>query len=250
MVDRQTDLVAGFDDEQLVAKIKSNADLLEGIAVLLFTRAARNLGDAAPGEDVRINPYAISLDPARWEADGLFDGTGMTPAEARQTEAGGIESMFIENLATRASGTGAPAPAVAAATSGAVAPSGAVEALRLDVVAGGAAGFSIIVENEITFGREAVGAGRLADDPQLSRAHAKITRDGTGGFVISDLSSTNGTFVNATRLDGPVALGTGDKVALGTTTLEVVEAPVAPVAPRNRDTQATVVASRPPEVVG
>ena len=94
--ERQRDLVAGFDDEQLVAKLKANADLMEGIAVLLFTRAARNLGDAAPGEDVKINPYAIGLDPARWEADGLFDGTGMTPAEARQTPAGGIERMFVE----------------------------------------------------------------------------------------------------------------------------------------------------------
>ena len=98
--ERQRDLVAGFDDEQLAAKLKENADLMEAIAVLLFTRAARNLGDAAPGEDVKINPYAIGLDPARWEADGLFDGTGMTAAEARQTPAGGIERMFVEEFAT------------------------------------------------------------------------------------------------------------------------------------------------------
>ena len=41
--------------------------------MLAFHRAAQNLGDAAPGEDEKINPYKISLDPDRWEADGLLD---------------------------------------------------------------------------------------------------------------------------------------------------------------------------------
>ena len=41
--------------------------------MLVFHRAARTLGDAAPDEDEKINPYAVSLDPDRWEADGLFD---------------------------------------------------------------------------------------------------------------------------------------------------------------------------------
>ena len=56
--------------------------------MLAFHRAAQNLGDAAPGEDEKINPYAVSLDPERWEADGLFDGEGMSLAEARQTRGG------------------------------------------------------------------------------------------------------------------------------------------------------------------
>ena len=41
----------------------------------------------------------MSLDPDRWEADGLFNGEGMTLAEARQTAADGIENLFMEAVA-------------------------------------------------------------------------------------------------------------------------------------------------------
>jgi hypothetical protein len=99
LFDRHHDLIAGFDDDQLKARLAANADLFEAVAVLTFHRAARNLGDAAPGENEKINPYAISLDPERWEADGLFDGTGMSVAEARETPAEGIERMFMEAIA-------------------------------------------------------------------------------------------------------------------------------------------------------
>jgi flavin-dependent dehydrogenase len=99
MFDRHKDMIAGFDDDQLKARMAANADLLEAYAVLAFNRAARNLGDAAPGEDQRINPAAISLDPSRWEADGLFNGSGMTIAEARDSPAGGMEKLFMEAIA-------------------------------------------------------------------------------------------------------------------------------------------------------
>jgi hypothetical protein len=72
---------------------------MEAMAVIIFHRAARNLGDAAPGEDRKINPYAVSLDPERWEEDGLFSGQGLTLAEARQTSAAGIENLFMEAIA-------------------------------------------------------------------------------------------------------------------------------------------------------
>ena len=53
----------------------------------------------APDEDQKINPYAVSLDPDRWEADGLFNGEGMSVAEARQTPAAGMENLFMEAIA-------------------------------------------------------------------------------------------------------------------------------------------------------
>jgi hypothetical protein len=99
MFQRHKDMVAGFDDEQLIARMAENADLLEAYAILAFNRAAQNLGDAAPDEDTKINPYAISLDPDRWEADGLFDGSGMTVAEARESPAGGMEKLLMEAIA-------------------------------------------------------------------------------------------------------------------------------------------------------
>jgi flavin-dependent dehydrogenase len=99
MFDRHRDMVAGFDDESLKQRMKDNADLLEAFAVLAFNRAAQNLGDAAPGEDEKINPYAVSLDPGRWESDGLLGGEGLTVAEARQSPAGGMENLFMEAIA-------------------------------------------------------------------------------------------------------------------------------------------------------
>jgi flavin-dependent dehydrogenase len=99
MFERHEDLEREFDDDALAAQFAANAELMEAYAVLAFHRAATNLGDAAPGEDEKINPYAVSLDPDRWEADGLLDGEGMTVAEARQTGAAGMENLFMEAIA-------------------------------------------------------------------------------------------------------------------------------------------------------
>jgi flavin-dependent dehydrogenase len=99
MFERHMDMVAGFDDEQLKARLAANADLMEAYAVLAFHRAATNLGGAAPGEDVKINPYAVGLDPDRWEADGLLNGEGLSVSEARQTPAAGMENLFMEAIA-------------------------------------------------------------------------------------------------------------------------------------------------------
>ena len=99
MFDRHKDMIAGFNDEELKARLAENADLMEAYAVLAFHRAAAQLGDAAPGEDEKINPYAISLDPDRWEADGMLSGRGMSVAEARETPAAGMENLFMEAIA-------------------------------------------------------------------------------------------------------------------------------------------------------
>jgi flavin-dependent dehydrogenase len=99
MLERHIELVAGFDDETLKAKIASNAELMEAYTLILFNKAAQLLGDAAPAEDVKLNPYAVSLDPDRWEADGLFGNSGMTIAEARQTPAAGAETLWMEGIA-------------------------------------------------------------------------------------------------------------------------------------------------------
>jgi flavin-dependent dehydrogenase len=99
MFERHLDMVRGFDDEALKARLAENADLMEAYAVLAFHRAATNLGDAAPSDDEKINPYAVGLDPDRWEADGLFDGTGMSVSEARETPAAGMEGLYMEAIA-------------------------------------------------------------------------------------------------------------------------------------------------------
>jgi flavin-dependent dehydrogenase len=99
MFKRHVEMAGGFSDEEVKQKLAATAELMEGFAVIAFHRAAQNLGDAAPGEDEKINPYAVSLDPARWEADGLLDGSGLSLAEARDGEAAGLENLFMEAVA-------------------------------------------------------------------------------------------------------------------------------------------------------
>jgi hypothetical protein len=66
--------------------------------------------------------------------------------------------------------------------------------------------------------------GRLPDckvivsDTSISRHHAKIHRAGSG-FVITDLGSTNGTFINGVRLTADHRLTDGDIVTVGSVSL-------------------------------
>jgi hypothetical protein len=53
----------------------------------------------------------------------------------------------------------------------------------------------------------------VIDHPQVSRRHARITRQ-SNAWVIEDLESTNGTFVNGTRVTEPRALIQGDTIEL------------------------------------
>jgi hypothetical protein len=97
---------------------------------------------------------------------------------------------------------------------------------RFEVVAGRAVGMSILLDDELLIGRHADGAGRLADDDEISRSHARISLDRSGFCAIEDLGSTNGTFVNGLRIPGPQTLSVGDTIELGGTTLVVRELPI------------------------
>jgi predicted component of type VI protein secretion system len=54
----------------------------------------------------------------------------------------------------------------------------------------------------------------VINDPQVSRQHARITRQGQM-VVIEDLGSTNGTFANGVRLTGSHVMSNGDVIGLG-----------------------------------
>ena len=103
---------------------------------------------------------------------------------------------------------------------------------RLEVVAGRAIGMSVLLDDELLIGRHADGAGRLADDDEISRSHARISLDRSGFCAIEDLGSTNGTFVNGLRITGPQTLSVGDTIEVGATTLVVRELPI-PAAERS-----------------
>jgi pSer/pThr/pTyr-binding forkhead associated (FHA) protein len=74
-----------------------------------------------------------------------------------------------------------------------------------------------LVGNQILIGREE-GLDISLQDPEASRRHARISWQ-AGQFVIEDLGSTNGTFVNGVQLTSPQILNAGDSVGIGQTAL-------------------------------
>ncbi len=92
-----------------------------------------------------------------------------------------------------------------------------------------------LVKDVATIGRD-VNNDVVINDAEVSRNHGRLTSQ-SGGYLIEDLASTNGTFVNGQRLIGPKLLNPGDVVGLG----ETIVMEYSYVA----DAGATVVASAP-----
>jgi predicted component of type VI protein secretion system len=109
---------------------------------------------------------------------------------------------------------------------------GGPEKLRLKVASGNAAGTVIEVEDELVIGRQATGAGSLGNDIEISRQHARIAGDAGGRFLIEDLGSTNGTYVNGRAVESPVTLETGDRIEVGASAL-IVQVSSPPPTPRS-----------------
>ncbi len=71
----------------------------------------------------------------------------------------------------------------------------------------------------ITIGRSKDNNNVVIEDNKVSRSHLQIIKDDNGDYYVIDLDSTNGTFVNGTRITGKVQLHKGDIVVIGNTTL-------------------------------
>jgi hypothetical protein len=84
-----------------------------------------------------------------------------------------------------------------------------VEASPLD----GAPGRAVTLWGELTIGRRPPADVLLLDDA-VSGRHARFARH-NGEWVVEDLASTNGTYVNGRRLTQPVVLRPGDVVVTG-----------------------------------
>ncbi len=89
---------------------------------------------------------------------------------------------------------------------------------RLRVVSGPLAGQTIDVDTEVVIGRE--DTDLTIDDVELSRRHAVVRRHASR-LQVEDLGSTNGTYVDGTRIEEPTILGGGAEIQLGTTKLVV-----------------------------
>jgi pSer/pThr/pTyr-binding forkhead associated (FHA) protein len=92
-----------------------------------------------------------------------------------------------------------------------------------------------LAKDVLTIGRD-MNNDVVINDAEVSRNHGRLTSQ-SGGYLIEDLASTNGTFVNGQRLIGPKLLNPGDVIGLG----ETIVMEYSYVA----DAGATVVASAP-----
>ena len=73
--------------------------------------------------------------------------------------------------------------------------------------------FRILPGGIRTIGR-AVGADFIVDAPLVSRVHCRLTSLPDGELEVRDLASTNGTYVNGSRVDS-ARLAPGDRIGVG-----------------------------------
>lgn len=71
----------------------------------------------------------------------------------------------------------------------------------------------------VTLGRSTV-ASVVVDDVYVSDEHAQVL-PGEDGWVVRDLGSTNGTFLNGAKVTQPTTLAAGDHLRIGKTRIEV-----------------------------
>ena len=70
----------------------------------------------------------------------------------------------------------------------------------------------------VTIGRDKT-CEVMTDDPRASRKHARIYTDGNQ-FLLEDLHSRNGTYLNGTKISGKTPLKHGDTVQIGQFTIK------------------------------
>jgi len=100
-------------------------------------------------------------------------------------------------------------------------------------------------EQPVIIGRQAQCDLSLQDN-DVSRAHAEVSFE-NGQYILRDLGSTNGTFLNGKEITTPSPLSPGDRIEVGPRevtfcelTAEAVDAPV------SADAAATIIAERMP----
>jgi pSer/pThr/pTyr-binding forkhead associated (FHA) protein len=83
--------------------------------------------------------------------------------------------------------------------------------------------FRLLPGSMKTVGR-ATGADFIVDANLVSRVHCRLSAGATG-IEVEDLDSTNGTFVNGSRVEKRALAKAGDRIGVGRVELEVGQAP-------------------------
>ena len=87
------------------------------------------------------------------------------------------------------------------------------------IIQGDKKGKTLNLDQELIIGRGEK-AGLALDDTYVSTVHARIFSKGDT-YMLEDLGSTNGTYVNRQRVTSPVELQRGDQVKIGKTVMEM-----------------------------
>ena len=242
----------GVDLEALSAAAGSEAELASGLAgaALAFVRRHGYVPSRVPTVALVVDPTVPSGDvrvAAVYSAGGARGGGhvgarvgahvgGLETADAgrpsgpgRSDHTGGGEPTLAFPVATD--------PPRALATLVVREPRGLVRRLPLD-------------GSPVVIGRDAA-CDVVLDDHRASRRHARIQARG-GYLVLSDLGSTNGTYIRSERVS-EVTLGLGDSVMIGDSTLELTPvsvddlpgAPGSPTPDAPRDAPADAPADAP-----
>lgn len=90
---------------------------------------------------------------------------------------------------------------------------------KMAVIEGALKGKSFPLGDEITIGR-AERCHIILDDSYVSQIHARVFAKGDV-FMVEDMGSTNGTYVNRNRVTSPTELLRGDRLKIGKTVLEM-----------------------------
>ncbi len=77
-----------------------------------------------------------------------------------------------------------------------------------------------LTDQQITIGR-AHDSAIVLDDDYASSRHARIYPAPDGSWVVEDLGSTNGTYLDRTRLTGPTPVPLGAPIRIGKTVIEL-----------------------------
>jgi class 3 adenylate cyclase len=93
--------------------------------------------------------------------------------------------------------------------------------ILVELSAPGATTLRVVVTQPLVIGRE--GTGLRIPDAKVSRRHIEVRPDGDG-VMVTDLGSTNGTYLNGTRMTGQGRVEHSDSLRLGRTVLRCIGA--------------------------
>ena len=112
----------------------------------------------------------------------------------------------LDELPSPVPGSAAPSPNAGVTASG---------PLVLVATDGQAAGKRFKLAGTMIIGREMSCDIPLANDQTISRNHAEVNCNPDGSYTVTDKGSSNGTFVNSTRVTGSAQLVAGDTLVVG-----------------------------------